>query len=175
MRLRSNGSVSEGLIAGAIGGLLASWIMPRFQSRLAHALGHTDPHEGQDEDATVKTAQRISSALLGRELSAEQKRTAGPLVHYAYGTGVGALYGGLAQEHGTATSGFGTAYGAAAWALGDEVAVPSLGLGRKPTETPISQHFQLLAAHLVYGITLEAVRRLVLTVLKAARSGNDRS
>jgi hypothetical protein len=48
--------VYKGLIAGAIGGLAASWIMPRVQFLLARALGHTDPHEGQGEDATVKTA-----------------------------------------------------------------------------------------------------------------------
>jgi uncharacterized membrane protein YagU involved in acid resistance len=141
---------------------------------MAHALGHTDPHEGQGEDATVKTAQRISSALLGYELSAEEKKTAGPLVHYAYGTGIGAVYGGLAQKHETTTSGFGIAYGAAAWALGDEVAVPALGLGKKPMETPVAQHFQLLAAHLVYGITLEGVRRLTLKALKEAEAGRKR-
>jgi hypothetical protein len=122
--------VYKGLISGAIGGLAASWIMPRFQFLLAHALGHTDPHEGQGEDATVKTAQRISSALLGRELSAREKRTAGPLVHYAYGTGIGALYGGLAQKHQTTTLGFGSAYGATAWAFGDEIAVPASGWGK---------------------------------------------
>jgi hypothetical protein len=156
--------VYKALIAGAIGGLAASFIMPRFQFLLAHALGHTDPHEGQGEDATVKIAQRISSVLLGHELSAEEKRMAGPLVHYAYGTAIGMLYGGLVQKHQTTTLGFGSAYGAAAW-LGDEIAVPALGLGKNPTETPVSQHFQLLAAHLVYGITLEGVRRLALKAL----------
>lgn len=140
--------------------------MPRFQSLTAHAFGDTHPHEGQGEDATVKTAQRISSALLGHELSTEEKKAAGPLVHYDYGTGIGGLYGGLAQRHKTTTSGFGIAYEAAAWALGDEVAVPALRLGTTPTELPISQHFQLLAAHLVYGITLEGVRRLVLKAIR---------
>ncbi|MGE5647483.1 MAG: DUF1440 domain-containing protein [Acidobacteriota bacterium] len=159
------GTVYKGLIAGAIGGLAASWIMPRFELLLSHALDHSAPHEGQEEDATVKIAQRISSALLGHELSAEEKRTAGPMVHYAYGTGIGALYGCLAQKHRTTTSGFGSAYGAAVWALGEEIAVPALGLGKKPAETPVSQHFQLLAAHLVYGITLEGVRRLALKSL----------
>src|SRR5690242_102751 len=117
--------VYKGVIAGGIGGLAASWIMPKFQSFLSRALGHSDPHEGQGEDATVKTAQRISSALLGYQLSAEEKKTAGPLVHYVYGTGIGALYGGVAQKQETITLGFGVAYGAAAWALGDEIAVPA--------------------------------------------------
>lgn len=155
----------KGLIAGAIGGLAASWTMPRFQFLLAHVSGHSDPHEGQEEDATVTTARKLSLAVRGCELSPEAKNAAGPFVHYAYGTGLGAVYGGLAQKYKTSTSGFGSAFGAAAWALGDEVAVPVLGLGRKPGATPVSQHVQALAAHLVYGVTLEGVRRLVLKVI----------
>ena len=158
--------VYKGLIAGAIGGLTASWVMTRFQSLLSRAVqGQPDPHKGQGEDATVKTADRISSEVLDHPLAPEEKKVAGPLVHYAYGTGIGALYGGLAQKYKTTNSGFGTAYGAAAWALGDEVAVPALKLGKKPTETPPAQHLQTFAAHLVYGCTLEGVRRLTLKVL----------
>ncbi len=163
-RSRKN-NIYKGLIAGAAGGLAASWIMTRFQLAVAHALGQSDPHEGQEEDATVKTAQKISGGLLHRELSPSEKKVAGPLVHYAYGTGIGALYGGLAANHEVTKCGFGSAYGAAVWALGDEMAVPALGLGKKPAETPVSQHFQMLAAHLVYGITLEGVRRLALKAL----------
>jgi hypothetical protein len=155
----------KGLIAGAVGGLAASWLMTRFQLLLSGALGQSEPHEGQDEDATVKTAQKISSRVLHRKLSAEKKKIAGPLVHYAYGTSIGALYGGLAQKRETTTSGFGSAYGTAVWALGDEIAVPALGLGRKPWETPTSQHLQALAAHVVYGVALEGVRRLALKAL----------
>lgn len=155
----------KGWIAGAIGGLAASWIMPRFQFALAHALGYTHPHEGQEEDATVKIAQRISSKLFGRQLSSEEKQTAGPLVHYAYGTSLGALYGGLAHCHEMPASGFGAVYGAATWALGEEIAVPALGLGKPPAEIPASQHLQTLAAHLVYGMTVEGVRRVALKAL----------
>ena len=163
-RSRKN-KVYKGLIAGAIGGLAASWIMPRFQSLMARAFQQSGPHEGQDKDATVQTAEGISSAVLDRDLAPEEKKTAGPLVHYAYGAGLGALYGGLAQKYRTTRTGFGSAFWAAAWAIGDEVAVPALGLGKKPTETPVSQHFQALAAHLVYGVAVEGVRRLALKAL----------
>jgi uncharacterized membrane protein YagU involved in acid resistance len=113
----------------------------------------------------VKTAEKISSGPLDHELSAEEKKKAGPIVHYAYGSGIGALYGGLAQKHEATRWGFGSAYGAAAWVLGDEIAVPALGLGKTPKETPVSQQVQMLAAHLVHGITLEGVRRLALKAL----------
>ena len=74
---------------------------------------------------------------------------------------------GLAQKDERTELGFGSAYGAAAWALGDEVAVPALGLGKKPAETPLSQHVQTLAAHVVYGMTLEGVRRLTTRIIGA--------
>lgn len=145
--------------------MAASWIMPQFQIRLAHALGYSSPHQGQEEDATVKTAQKISVAALGHQLTAAQKKAAGHLVHYAYGTGIGAVYGGLAHKYEAANSGFGTAFGSAVWAMGEEIAVPMLGLAKKPTEIPVSQQFQSLAAHVVYGVVLEAVRRLALKVI----------
>jgi hypothetical protein len=60
--------------------------------------GEPDPHKGEGEDATVKTANKISSEVFNHELSAEEKKTAGPLVHYLYGSGIGAVYGGLSQK-----------------------------------------------------------------------------
>jgi len=139
--------------------------MTRFQSLVSRAVeGQSNPHEGEGEDATVQTAERISSDVFHHELTSEEKKTAGPVVHYAYGAGIGALCGGLAQKYGNTRLGFGSAYGAAAWALGDEIAVPAFGLGKKPTETSMSRHFQALAAHLVYGLTLEGVRRMLVKV-----------
>ena len=166
MFFRRKKPVYKGLIAGSIGGLAASFVMTQFQTVVAKALtGRSNPHEGQGEDATVKTANKISSAVADHELTGDEKKKAGPLVHYIYGTGIGALYGGLAQRFKPTKSGFGSAYGAAAWALGDEVAVPAFGLGKKPSEAPVSQQLQMLAAHLVYGATLEGVRRLTLRLI----------
>ncbi len=157
--------IYKGLIAGSLGGLAASWIMTRFQNLIARVQADGRQQESQDGNATVKTARKISTGLLRHELSEQEKQKAGTLVHYAYGTGIGALYGGIAQRLEPTTSGFGTAYGTAAWALGDEVAVPALRLGAKPTETPASVHVQALAAHLVYGVALEGVRCLALKAL----------
>ena len=45
--------------------------------------------------------------------------------------------------------------------LADEIAVPALGLSRKPTEYPLSSRSAWigLASHLVYGVSTEAVRK----------------
>ncbi len=157
--------VYKGLLAGSLGGLAASWVMTRFQSLVARVAGYSNSPEQEGEDATVKTARKIAAGVLHHELGPEEKKAAGTFVHYAYGAGIGALYGGLAQKLDATTAGFGSGYGTAVWALGDEVAVPAFGLGKKATETPISGHAQALAAHLVYGIALEGVRRLALKAI----------
>ncbi len=50
-----------------------------------------------DDDATVNTAKAISKHLLNYELTDDEKKWAGPAVHYALGTTLGAVYGGLAK------------------------------------------------------------------------------
>ena len=137
--------------------------MNQFQSIVASQQPKGQSQESlerEGEDATMKTADRVTQSVAGHGLSKEEKKKAGPVVHYLYGTGIGALYGGASARYRPARSGFGTAYGTAAWALGDEVAIPALKLGKGPAETPLSGHLQALAAHLVYGVTLEGVRRL---------------
>lgn len=46
-----------------------------------------------------------------------------------------------------------------------KVAVPALGLSKKPAEYPAAVHAQALASHLVYGLTTDLVRRGLLRVL----------
>jgi hypothetical protein len=51
----------------------------------------------QGDDATVKAASAISQAVLHRQLTSDEKRVAGPMVHYAFGSVVGGLYGAMAE------------------------------------------------------------------------------
>ena len=62
--------------------------------------------------------------------------------HHADGTGIGALDGDLAKKIKDHDVRFGGSYGATAWELGDEIAVPALGLGKKPSETPLGSMFR---------------------------------
>jgi uncharacterized membrane protein YagU involved in acid resistance len=107
----------------------------------------------------MKAAGKIA-ALGGRQLSYEQKKKFGPVVHYSFGTLQGGAYGGIAELTGMA-GGFvpGLIFGAALFVVADEIAVPALGLSSKPTEFPVSSHLYGLAAHLVYGVSTEMARR----------------
>jgi putative membrane protein len=169
----------KGLAAGLAGGLVASWTMNQFQAAWSKATeGFEKPHgaqsmqpsEGerpgesgqnkeQQDDATVKAARAISENILGHELTESEKRPAGAVVHYAFGTATGGLYGAVAELAPAVTSAAGLPFGAAFWLVADETAVPLLGLSKGPTKYPLSTHAYAFASHLVYGLTTEVVRR----------------
>jgi putative membrane protein len=166
----------RGLAAGIAGGLVAGWIMNQYQglvSKAATALKSREnapgqPQEqppkqeqGESEDATMKTANRVARVALHRELSKDEKKKAGPVVHYAFAATVGGLYGMAAEYLPAARLGFGTLFGAVLFAAADEVAVPAFGLSKPPTAYPISSHLFGLSSHLVYGAGTEAVRRVL--------------
>jgi hypothetical protein len=78
---------------------------------------------------------------------------------------MGALYGALAERAPVSSRGFGLPFATALWVGADEVAVPALGLSKRPAEDPISTHASALAAHWVYGAIAEGVRRAVRKVI----------
>lgn len=172
--------VFRGMAGGLLAGCAAAWAMNQFQqmraqnvpqagggrgqeakSKAEQADNQQGLHQGEDleENATVKTAQRISRKLFEHELTDCEKQVAGPVVHYGYGALVGALYGGLSELLPITSAGMGLPFGFALWLLGDEIAVPALGLGKRPTEYPVEVHADALAAHFMYGATTDLLRR----------------
>ncbi len=173
------------MAAGAIGGLVASFVMnqttsaiqslPKAWQKEKIALAgqeggeHNRPEkygqqEQESEDATQKAADKLTRTLLHRPLSKEKKKTAGPVVHYAFGTIVGAAYG-AAVEKLPLNKAAGAPFGAAVWLGADEIGVPTAGLSAPPTQYPLSVHLNALAAHIAYGVTTELVRRGVRAML----------
>jgi putative membrane protein len=172
---RKRKSSWKGLVGGLAGGLVASIAMTQFQNAWTKASEKLNPkpkeesqseskENSEDEDATMKAAGNVVR-LTGHRLSHEQKKKAGPMVHYGFGTAMGALYG-LARENAPEPLDdlnrvlCGLGFGTGLFLAADEVAVPALGLSGKPAETPLSAHLYGLASHLVYGVSAEAVRGL---------------
>ena len=166
-------SVLKGLVAGLVGGLIASWTMNRFQdmwvkltadkvsSEQSSTPEYHESNREEQDDTTVRTASAISEGLFNHKLSASEKKIGGTAVHYSLGTGVGGLYGAVAEIAPEITAGAGLPFGAAFWLVVDEGAVPLMGLSKGPTEYPLSTHAYALTSHFVYGLTAELVRRSV--------------
>jgi putative membrane protein len=180
---RDNQSLTRGIVAGAIGGLVASWIMNVFMEEAGPAVQHVAQHldgtahheqptDRSDEsvsekdepkiDATMKTADAVFSTITGgRHLSFEGKQKGGPVVHYAFGAVMGALYGAAAEYAPVTRAGFGTVFASALFTGADLIAVPALNLSGSSAPAPISSLASPFSAHIVYGMATEAVRRLV--------------
>ena len=173
--------LARGIVAGVAGGLVASWVMNAFISnagpKLQKAVEKIDPQPPQQdnsqptddapkEDATMKAADAVVNTLTGgRHLSYEEKQKGGPIVHYAFGALMGGLYGGLAEYSPAVRSGLGTTFASALFTGADVIAVPALKLSGSSAGAPASSLATPYAAHLVYGITTDVVRRLVRLIL----------
>lgn len=167
--------VLRGVVAGIAGGLVASWVMNEFIAGPGMKLQQATqtPFENveqkqhaEDPDSTMKVADAVASvATGGMHLTYEQQKKAGPVVHYAFGALMGGLYGGAVELIPSVKSGFGTTYASALFAGADLVAVPALNLAPGADEEPLPSIGNHYAAHLVYGVTTELVRKIVRAML----------
>ena len=159
--------------AGIAGGLAASFAMSRFQTgwtTLARQLG-PDSAAGQakeGEPATVKAANRVSQTTTGEPVPEPHKDTAGEAVHYGFGALLGGIYGAAGSVAPQVRTGFGTLFGAAVWAVADEIAVPAADLSKPPQAVPPSQHLYSIVSHLLFGAVLEGSRRAIVASARIA-------
>jgi len=145
----------RGVLIGGLAGLAGTIVMTQFQRLLAAK----PPKKRNADDATVKTATALSRAVTGHAIPPKRKKLAGNIVHYSFGTAMGAAYGLLTEMQPKASTGFGLPFGMALWAAADEAAVPTLGLSESPAHTPARAHVMGLASHLVYGASTDLIRR----------------
>jgi hypothetical protein len=156
----------KGVVAGAVGGLAGAWTMNQAQAAIAKLQKQQEARSsGESEDATMKAADRVLSIATGRHLSQPQKKKAGPVVHYAFGVAMGALYGAAVEGRRHLTPAAGPIFGTALFIGADEIGVPLAHLSGPPTAYPISTHLEAMAAHLVYGVTADLVWRGVRAAL----------
>jgi putative membrane protein len=180
MRRARRRRVARGTLAGIAGGLAASWVMNLFMSKLGGKLTESlmsdddkrkqrlqqqeqsRQEQGPEEDATMKAAEGIVHTVTrGQHLSHEERKQAGPVVHYAFGALAGGIYGALAECTDWTSVGFGTVFGALLYASADLIGVPAFGLAPSATQQPVAAQATPLAAHLVYGATTDLVRRAI--------------
>jgi hypothetical protein len=167
-------NIGAGIVAGFIGGLAATWAMNRFQalwSEMVHAYrsesaaGSEDARDWQERheggNANELFAQAVATRTINRRLTRDELKVAAPIVHFAFGSGMGALYGAVSEVVPSARVLAGTAYGTSVWIGADEIAVPLMGLSKRNGELPADAHVQAFASHLVFGFATEAVRRAV--------------
>jgi uncharacterized membrane protein YagU involved in acid resistance len=167
MSLRSPlGAFSAGLVAGFVGSiaqnLFFAWTKKLAPEPATHAF---EPVESEQlsEMPTQTVARRVTEQL-ARRGPLEHKEGAAQVVHLAFGSGWGGLYGIVA---GTlprlASSSGGLAFGMVVWLVSDDILLPAFRLSAWPHHYPVKTHLYAIAAHAIYGLavaaTFEALER----------------
>lgn len=163
----------KGVVAGLAAGAVATGVMTLFQLGWARAKKKIEQNHQQkqtkqsaeqsqeDESSTVKVADKVTQTVLNRSLKSSEKECASYIVHFAFGTLMGGLYGISSEYLPIAKLGFGLFHGLVLWGIADASLLPALNLS-----TPVSQRsageisYEVLA-HAVYGASSEAARRLI--------------
>ena len=166
-------SVVRGALAGAVGGLAGTLAMNYAQRLWTLAAdgeppqSAAGPHDARDwqersehQNSNELAAQAVASTVLDRRLHGPELAVGAAFAHFTFGAAVGALHGALVEPHRRQRR-TGMALGIALWAVADEIAMPLLKLSRPTVERPFEMHAQAFAAHLVYGIVTEKVRRVM--------------
>lgn len=170
---RKDPSIPAGVVAGLVGGLVATWAMSEFQALWSQAAesfespsaaGRHDARDWQERNeggtnANEIAAQVVATHTVDRPLTRRELAVAAAMMHYAFGAAVGAMYGGVAETSDAARALGGAGLGTVVWLGADEIAMPVLGLSDPDEHYPIEAHAQSFAAHLVFGVTAELVRR----------------
>jgi putative membrane protein len=154
--MRARRDLWKGCLAGVAGGLVASLVMSEIHSVSRNFLPAVGP---KGEDSTVKTASAISEAVFHHELTDEEKKLAGPAVHYTFGALMGALFGVSAELTGVVRAGWGTIFGIAVWLGAHVITVPLLRLSKPVTASEPRMEAVEFGTHVLYGAVLETVRR----------------
>jgi hypothetical protein len=128
----------------------------------------TEKQYKEDESSTAALGRMAYRTITGKEpRSKETKEMLSYMTHWAYGLLQGGLYGAFRGNNGNHLLDLrgGMAHGACLWLLGDEAAVPALGLQSGPTAVSPAGHINRLGAHLAYGITTAANTQVLNKIL----------
>ena len=162
---RAGDGLLGGLIRGAIAGAAGVWALHEVDKYLAaretsatrDAIEAARP-DGMDPAHVI--ADRATKAV-GVQLDDPQQNNVGLAIKYAIGVVPAALLGALRDRLGWLTAGRGFAFGVTTWAIEDEWATSRMGLAAAPTRYPWQAHGRGFLGHVVYGLTVDAVLRVL--------------
>ncbi len=163
---RAGDSILGGLIRGAIAGAAGVWALHELDKYLVARESFATRRDtiaarpgGLDPAHNI--VDRAAKAV-GVEMAHPEQNTAGLVVRYAMGILPAALLGALRDRLGHWTvAGRGFAFGVTTWAVEDEWANTKTGLAGPISKQPWQAHGRGFLGHVVYGLTVDAVLRVL--------------
>jgi hypothetical protein len=149
-RLTPIGAIARGLVAGAAG----TAAMTAAQTADLKATG------GESSSTPGEVGRRISEGVLQREVSDDEMPVLNNVMHWAYGTSWGPLYGIVAGSRRRADRPRGLAFGLVVWGA-SLVHLPAMKLAPPVWEYPPQSLASEVGFHVVYGVAAGAAWSLL--------------
>jgi len=169
-------SLWKGAVAGLAGGLVGTFVKSQAEP-LLQQLGerlfpptHLQKEQpgadvtGHPDRMPPSTLAQEATDAVGVTLSRDEKLDAQEAIHWTFGTTAGVAYG-VAAEFTAAETGFGVPAAVALFGATHGTTLPALGLQADLDELPKAWWVWECGSHLVYGVTVEVVRRAVRAAL----------
>jgi Protein of unknown function (DUF1440) len=160
-------SALAGAALGLAAGAAATGVMTAAQEAVSRARGKSqlaaqgkEPRTWAEAPAPAQLAKRVSEGVFSRRLTKKQAPAATAVLHWAYGTGLGALYGLVQSTARPPKAAHGVAFGTAVWAWA-YVMLPALKIYEPIWRYPPKTLAIDLSYHLVYGLSLAGVYEVI--------------
>jgi hypothetical protein len=155
----------SGIVAGVAGSIAqnAFFALTKSLEPEPDAEAFTPPEPEQKNEAATQTVARRTVEELMQRGPLDDKERAGQIVHFAFGSAWGGIYGLVRGAQARRGGPLGAAlFSALVWAVSDDFILPAFKLSAWPRAYPMKTHAYALAAHGVYGAsvwaTFEALR-----------------
>ena len=161
----TGGGIGRDMLAGALAGAAAVWVVQKLDWSLYRAGGperirQTEAARPGGMDPAHVLAAKAADKL-GVDIGDRKDNAAGRAVYYGFGIGMGALYGVLRGMCPAVSAGRGALFGLAMFILKDEVGNTVMGTGGNPLDYPIQDHARGAAGHAVFGLVTDLGTRLL--------------
>lgn len=148
----------KALIAGAVGGLVATAPMTAAMKRMHRRLPARERYPLPQRIIAMRLAKR---AGVREKLDEPERRAVTLLAHYGYGTFAGSLFGLLAPRTRIGAVAGGVGYGLFVWAGSYLGLLPSLRILAPATQHPPRRNAMMIVSHVVWGATLGLLASLL--------------
>ena len=149
-----NQNIWKGVLAGAVAGLVGTAIKTVWEEILPARPANRD-------SPPVVLAERAKEEVVGEELTKAEKPAVEQSMHWAFGTGIGAVYGGVIEIMPNTQKGFGSVLGTALYGVTHGSVLPMMNAEPWPLKQPLKFASSEFASHILYGIVVEFTRRQV--------------
>lgn len=170
--MASSPSLTATVVTGAVAGLIASWVKSQDEPVLQKVAERLTPpapaQKGLPAADAGNTAvmppalvvDKATKAATGIPATLDTKTVLTPVLHYGMGAAQAVAYFLAARRWPAVTAWFGTAAGALAFLGTHGSTLPAMGVQTPPARLPASWWLWEGCSHLLFGVTVEALRRL---------------